>query len=91
MAYTVYNKRIGPIGTPTVGITVYGRLYFNKGTTALLKKRNAERVLLLWDVENRKMGIQPLAPSDQDIRAYNVSFNSQGRGSSGITAKTFLD
>lgn len=65
-----------------------GRIALNKTSTAIMEKNAVEFVLLLWDQDNRKVGIRPI--SKKDPRAYRIKY-SPNLGSASFSAKTFFD
>jgi hypothetical protein len=64
-----------------------GRVSFNKAATALFEKNAVENVLLLWDEQNRLVGVRPITKKDN--RAYKLHFGKKGNGA-GFSAATFL-
>ena len=65
-----------------------GRIGVNRAATEILRKNDVEYVLLLWDKEELKIGIQLAAKSD--ARAYHVAYSKKNTGAF-FSAKTFLD
>jgi len=88
MAYEVFSRKTSRIGLPTITFTSLGRISLNKHATAILEKDAVEVVILLWDSEERKVGVRPI--TKRDSRAYRVSYGKKGNGA-GFSAKTFLD
>jgi hypothetical protein len=60
----------------------------NKRATAFFEKNAVEYVLLLWDGDQKKIAIRPIAKRDQ--RAYRLKYGDKGNGA-GFSAKTFFD
>jgi hypothetical protein len=88
MPYEIYNRKVVRRGSPSITATKLGRLAINKTASQFLEKNAVEFVLLLWDAENRKIGIRPIGKKDP--RSYNVVYGNKGNGA-GFSAKTFLD
>jgi hypothetical protein len=87
MAWEVYTRdRITP-GDPHVTITKMGRLALNKAATAKLQKQKVEHVLLLWDKDSAKVGVQP---SKKVPGSYFVTYGDNGNGA-GFSCVTFLN
>ena len=60
MAFVVFNRKVQNGGSPAVTFTTNGRLAFNKAATAKFEKHDVEYVLLLWDAEGKRIGVQPI-------------------------------
>jgi hypothetical protein len=75
------------VGTPAISFTKLGRLAFNTTTSVKLKENKAEKVLLLWDKETKRIGVQ--LTTKEDDRAYKIHWSPRGDGC-GFTASTFL-
>ena len=87
MAFVVFNKKVQYGGSPAVTFTTNGRLAFNKAATAKFEKHDVEYVLLLWDAEGNRIGVQPIAKKTS--QSYTVHFGKNGNGC-GFSAATFL-
>jgi hypothetical protein len=75
------------VGTPAISFTKLGRLAFNKAASVQLKKNEAESVLLLWNKETKRVGVQ--VNTKKDDRAYKIHWSPRGDGC-GFTASTSL-
>jgi hypothetical protein len=89
MAWEIFTKQVIRNAEPTVSITTMGRLALNKAAAAILGKSAAELVLLLWDKEQRKVGIR-VTTNKKDQRAYRISYGAKGNGG-GFSSVTFLN
>jgi hypothetical protein len=76
-----------PAGRPTLTVYPDGAIRVNTNATTLLREMGAERVLLLWDRDKRKLAIMPAAKND--VRSYKLRFDS-ARGVSGFAAKAMM-
>jgi hypothetical protein len=88
VAYTIFTRKVPRVGTPSVTLSSYGRIQFNKPATARLEKEAVEYVLLLWDADERKVGVRAIGKKDP--RAYRVAYGVKGNGA-GLSTKTFFD
>ncbi len=75
-------------GAPGVTASKLGRMAINKRATQYFEKNAVEFVLVLWDAENKKIGIRPI--TKKDPRAYRLKYGENGNGA-GFSAKTFFD
>lgn len=91
MPFEVFTRERVRTSTPKISINSYGRFNINTGATALLKKNpSVKTVLLLWDKETHRIGIQPA--KEGDIRAYPLkAYGAKGRSGTGFSAMTFLN
>jgi hypothetical protein len=76
------------VGTPAISLTKLGRLAFNTTASVQLKENKAEKVLLLWDKETKRIGVQVITTKEDD-RAYKIHWSPRGDGC-GFTASTAL-
>jgi len=76
------------VGTPAISLTKLGRLAFNTTASVQLKENKAEKVLLLWDKEAKRIGVQVIT-AKEDERAYKIHWSPRGDGC-GFTASTAL-
>jgi hypothetical protein len=90
MAYVVFDKRQGRTVNPITTITRYGRIAFNKGASKVLSEKRVNRLLLMWDAVNHKIGLKPVGKDDKDVRGYDL-FRNERDNSAFVHAKTFLD
>jgi sugar/nucleoside kinase (ribokinase family) len=88
MAYEVFTRKTPRMGNPVVSFSKIGQIAFNQYAARQLQKAGVEFVLLMWDPEERKIGIK--TAGEKDPRAYRVRYNDKGNGAS-FSAKTFLD
>jgi len=90
MAFEVYTREFVRSTAPKVTITNYGRVAINNSASKLLRKKQENFVLLLWDKSNGAVGIQPI--SKDDHRAYPLkAYGPKGRSGTGFSAVTFLN
>lgn len=75
------------VGTPAISFTKLGRLSFNTVASAQLRENKAEKVLLLWDKEVKRIGVQ--ISTKEDDRAYKINWSPRGDGG-GFTASTVI-
>jgi hypothetical protein len=87
MPFEIFSRKVKWKGTPSVTFTKLGRFAFNKAATARFEKDAVENVLLLWDQDNRLVGVRPI--TKKDPRAYKLHMGKKGNGS-GFSATTFL-
>ncbi|MBI3001950.1 MAG: hypothetical protein HYY46_26355 [Deltaproteobacteria bacterium] len=87
MGYEVFARKVVRTGTPAISINSFGRVGINQSATAILRKNGVEYVLLLWDKDELKIGIQQGPKTD--TRAYRLAFSKKGSGAS-FSAKTFF-
>ena len=87
MAYEVFARKVVRTGTPAISINSLGRVGINQSATEILRKNGIEYILLLWDKDELKVGIQQGLKTDK--RAYRLSFGKRGSGAS-FSAKTFF-
>ena len=88
MAYEVFTRKTPRMGNPVVSFSKIGQIAFNQYAARQLQKAGVEFVLLMWDPEERKIGIK--TAGEKDPRAYRMRYNDKGNGAS-FSAKTFLD
>jgi hypothetical protein len=99
MPFEIMPRTIERSSQPRVTLNSYGRIAINKGASALIfnngfrdNGRLTQAVLLLWDREARRIGIQPSKRADE--RAYPLKLigkdGSPIRGT-GFSAITFLN
>jgi hypothetical protein len=88
MAWQVIERNVMRSTSPSITISKLGRLNFNGAATKVLHDGNTESVLLLWDADARKIGIQRVGK--RDPRSYTVRY-ARKNAWSGFAAKTFLE
>jgi hypothetical protein len=88
MSYEIFEKTIRRDTEPRVTISVLGRFQFNASSSKILDKHAVEMVLLLWDKDQRRMGVRSITKKDD--RAYQVRYAKKGKGA-GFAARTFLE
>ncbi len=76
------------VGTPAISFTKFGRLSFNTAASIQLKENKAGKVLLLWDKETKRIGVQIITAKEDD-RAYKINWDKRGDGG-GFTASTVI-
>jgi hypothetical protein len=89
MAYEVLSAIAArsPAGEPMLSISAAGRIRVNTDATKLLRAMGAERVLLLWDKDKRKIAITPA--DKHDNRSYKLKINS-AKGVAEFAAKATM-
>jgi len=87
MGFEIFNRKVQWSGEPAITLNKLGRVSFNKTASTKLQKEAVENVLLLWDKENRLIGVRPITKKDN--RAYRISWSTRGDGC-GFSATTFL-
>ena len=90
MAYEIFTRKTPRMGNPVLSFSKIGQIAFNQFAARLLQKEAVEFVLLMWDPQERKIGIKSTGGNKKDPRAYRVRYNEKGNGAS-FSAKTFLD
>ena len=88
MAWQVIERKVMRSTAPSIAISKQGRLNFNGAATKILHDGGIESVLLLWDADARKIGIQRVGK--RDSRGYTVRFAPKYNWS-GFAAKNFLE
>lgn len=88
MPYEIFTRKVVRAKNPTLAISKSGRIAINKAAALIFEKNAVEFVLLLWDKENRKIGIRPI--TKKDSRAYPVKYGPKNNGAY-FAAKTFFD
>ena len=88
MAFEIFSRKTQYKGSPAVSFTKLGRFAFNKAATVKFETNAVENVLLLWDDENKLIGVRPIGK--KDVRAYAVHYGKKGNGC-GFSATTFLE
>ena len=90
MSWQIYEKTTARRSSdPTLTISKkFGRLGFNATAAEQMKKNAMETVLLMWDPENRQIGIRNVMKKDP--RAYTLHFSKKQYGA-GFAARTFLN
>ena len=78
MGFEIFNRKVQWSGSPAITFNKLGRVSFNKAATALFEKNAVENVLLLWDEQNRLVGVRPITKKDN--RAYKLHFGKKGNG-----------
>jgi hypothetical protein len=87
MAFEIVDSSKGrPSPNPTITIQPSGVIRLNARSAAILKQMNAERVLVMWDKDRRKIALAPDRKGDS--RSYRVSHNAAG--SMGTIASKFI-
>jgi hypothetical protein len=87
--YEVFTRKIPRMGTPVMSFSKLGQITFNQSAAAVLHKDAVENILLLWDSQERMMGMKTTS-NKKDPRAYHIRFHAKGNGAN-FSAKTFLD
>jgi hypothetical protein len=87
MAYTVYSRRVVITRTPAVKITSVGKIVLNAAASQLLHGKGAKWVLLLYDLQERKIGLRIIKKKAK--QSYSVSYGSHLSQAS-MWAKSFL-
>lgn len=87
MAFEIFTRKIHRGKGPSVSFTTNGRMAFNKSATDQLEKVGAEKVFVMWDKDNNRIGIRPT--TKKDPRTYDIHYSKKGNGS-GFSASTFL-
>lgn len=87
MGFEVFSRKFQVSGSPAISFSKLGRLSFNKSASVKLKEYTAESVLLLWDKESKRIGVQLITKNDN--RSYKIHWSPRGDGC-GFTASTFL-
>jgi hypothetical protein len=87
MGFEIFNRKVQWGGSPAVAFTKLGRFAFNKAASGQLEKAAVENVLLMWDKEQRLIGVRPITKKDN--RAYKLHWGKRGDGC-GFSAATFL-
>lgn len=77
MGYELFKNRAHKFGSPQLTIRG-GRIFFNADAGDLLAKTGMKYIHVLWDAEERKLAIRPIAK--QDGNAFAVSFKKGRRG-----------
>lgn len=88
MAWQVIERKVTRSTAPSIAISKQGRLNFNGAATKILHDGNIESVLLLWDADLGKVGIQRIGK--RDPRGYAVRYAPKFNWS-GFAAKNFLE
>jgi len=87
--YEVFSRKAPRMGTPMMSFSKQGQIVLNTLAAQQLQKATVENLLLMWDTEERKIGLKSTS-NKKDSRAYHIRFYEQGNGG-GFSAKTFLD
>ena len=87
MAWQVIERNVMRSTSPSITISKLGRLNFNGAATKILHDGNTESVLLLWDSDARKVGVQRIGK--RDPRSYTVRY-ARKNAWAGFAAKGFL-
>ena len=72
MAYNIYDRKFSKVLPPAVTITAAGRISLNAPLTRMFYKRAIKSILLLSDIEGRKIALRPI--TKQDKRSYAMSY-----------------
>jgi|SRR5579862_3538081 len=88
MAWQVFEKVVHRSTSPTITISKLGRIGFNGAASKTLHENGVEYVLLMWDKENRRIGIRRVGKKDS--RSYTVHY-AKKYAWSGFAAKGFLE
>ena len=90
MAFEVYQREFVRTTAPKVTITNLGRFAINQSAAMMLRKKQEEFVLLLWDKATGTVGIRPVEKEDR--RTYRLrAYGPKGRSGAGFSAVTFLN
>jgi hypothetical protein len=87
MAYEIYQREIVRVSTPAVTLNKRGKMVFNVAATKRFHEAGVENVFLLWDKEQRKFAIRPIAKKDP--RTVKVRYSGNSKWAS-ISCKGFL-
>jgi hypothetical protein len=89
MGYEVQSASTerAPAGRPVLTIQPSGAVRANIEACKVLKELGAERVLLLWDKDRRKIGIA--AAAKNDARSYKLRYDSDLRSAQFSAKATF--
>jgi len=87
MTYEIFERKRTRMGTPAMSFSRLGQIAFNVPAAQILKSKQVESVLLLWDAPGKKLAMKSTV---KDARAYTIRYNDKGNGAS-FSAKTFLD
>jgi hypothetical protein len=87
MPYEIFERTAVRVETPTISITIDGRIAFNAAAVRLLVGAGVRSVQLLWDSTNSRIALKAAPKNDRN--AYAVSIvRDQHAGS--LRAKSFL-
>src|SRR5260370_29804148 len=87
MAYTVYSKKRSHAIPPAVTITSAGRIGLDAALARMFRNSGVESVLILFDVEKRKVALSPVAKDDK--RSYSLAYATDLTQAS-LSAHAFL-
>ncbi len=87
--YEIFERRVPRMGNPMMSFSKLGQITFNTLAAQALQKATVDHVLLMWDTEERKIGVKSTS-NKKDSRAYHLRYHDAGNGAS-FSAKTFLD
>lgn len=87
MPWEIFEKTVQRSTSPTITISQLGRINFNGASAKILHANGVESVLLMWDPENRRIGVRRIARKDS--RSYTVHY-SRKNAWAGFAAKGFL-
>jgi hypothetical protein len=87
MAYEVFRRKAVRVESPTLAITMTGRIVVNAAGCRILRGAALKQVILLWDGGVRRMALKGATRGEK--HAFTITFSPEG--SSGIlSATTFL-
>lgn len=87
MGYAVFKRTGARVETPTLSLTLDGRIGINAAGIRVLREVGVKAVLLLWDQANHRLAIKATHKSDRNAYAVSVAPDNH---SGSITAKSFL-
>ncbi len=87
MGFEIFTRQVIRTGEPMVTLMATGRMSLNKIAGQRFEQLAVDNVLLLWDKDSRRVGIQPIRKKDS--RSYKLSYASKGN-SAGFSAVTFF-
>jgi hypothetical protein len=86
--YEIFERKTTRVVEPAVTFAPQGRLAFNATVHRLFTKNVVENVLLLFDRDQRKVAVRPIAK--KDTKSYKVTY-SKGKTGCNLSGKAFLD
>jgi hypothetical protein len=86
MAYELFHRTNTRVDTPTLAITVSGRIALNAAAVRILVAIGAKSVLLFWDKENRKLAMKAVHEKDRNAFVVSIVRNTSAK----LWAKSFL-
>jgi hypothetical protein len=86
MGYEVFKRTGARVETPTLSITLDGRIIINAAAVRIARESRVKSVVLLWDWTNHRLAIKMTQTGDRNSYALSLATSHSGS----VRARSFL-